>query len=560
MIRKILYLLSGKEKRRLAGLVTGNVVISIVDIASLGLLLYIVGFYTKQQAKAPPVFLPGWLMDRNSLALIGLFALFFLVKSGAGYFILQGQYRFVYQVASRISEMNMLQYLEGGYPDYVRVDASVQMRKISQQPIEFCQYVLAGSQQIITEGVLVFLTIVAIILFNVKLFFLLLVLLLPVIFLLAGFSRRKLKSVRSDIKRSSEKSLQHLREALTGYVESNVYEKNVFFSQRYAGYQRTLNEHISQLQIIQGIPSRMIEVFAVLGLFVLVAAGKWSGENGAAAFVTVGAFLAAAYKIIPGMVKILNISGQVKTYRFTVEDLWEEARKLRYPVVRQPILPITTLAYSGVGFSQQGIRIVRDLHFCLRSGEMLGLSGSSGRGKTTIVNLLLGFLTQNEGKILINGQEVDTAGRQQFWSRIAYVKQQPFLLHDTVLKNITMTDGAFDMPRLQEVIDVTGIGGFGATGSGTGAADDGTLMKLITENGKNISGGQRQRIAFARALYKEADLLILDEPFSELDEEAEREMLNYCLQLTRQGKTILLITHNRKNLSLCHKTVLLEGE
>ncbi len=560
MIGKILYLLSGKEKRRLAALVIGNIVISIVDIASLGLLLYIVGFYTKQQGKAPPAFLPGWLTDRNSLALIGLFAFFFLIKSIAGYFILQAQYKFVYQVASRISETNMLQYLEGGYADYVQVDASVQMRKISQQPIEFCQYVLAGSQQIITEGFLVLLTIVAIALFNVQLFFLLLGLLLPVIFLLAGFSRRKLKSVRKDIKSSSEKSLQHLREALTGYVESNVYEKNIFFSQRYARYQRTLNEHISQLQTIQGIPSRMIEVFAVLGLFILIAAGKWSGENGPAAFVTVGAFLAAAYKIIPGMVKILNTSGQVKTYRFTVDDLWEEARKLRYPAVGQSTLPITALAFSGVGFTQQGVGIVRDLNFCLCSGEMLGLGGSSGRGKSTIVNLLLGFLTQDVGEILINGREVGTAGRQQFWRRIAYVKQQPFLLHDTVLKNITMTDGAFDMRRLQDVIDVAGIRALGMTGSGMAAAEDGTLMKLITENGKNISGGQRQRIAFARALYKEADMLILDEPFSELDEEAERVMMNYCLQLTQQGKSILLITHNRKNLSLCHKIILLDGD
>jgi ABC-type transport system involved in cytochrome bd biosynthesis fused ATPase/permease subunit len=181
---------------------------------------------------------------------------------------------------------------------------------------------------------------------------------------------------------------------------------------------------------------------------------------------------------------------------------------------------------------------------------MLGLSGSSGRGKTTIVHLLLGFLTPDEGKILINDREADTAGRRSYWSRIAYVKQQPFLLHDTVLKNISLTDGGWDKDRMRQVIDATGLRQMGGS--------DAVLTKMITENGKNISGGQRQRIAFARALYKEADLLILDEPFSELDEAAERDMLDYCLQLTRQGKTILLITHNKKNLSLCHKTILLD--
>lgn len=543
MTKKILYLLSGKEKRRLAGLIAANMMISIMDIASIGLLLFIVGFYTQQGTVTNVTFLPHWLIRPQSPALIGVFAVFFVLKSAFGYLILHAQYRFVYSVASRISETNMLHYLEGGFPEYVRVDASVNINKIRQQPIEFCQYVLSGIQQIATEGMLVFLTAVAIILFNLKLFLLLSLLLLPAVLLLAGFSRRKLKTVRSDIKTSSEKSLQHLREALAGYIESNVYQKNLYFSQRYARYQRTLNTHLSDLQIIQGIPSRIIEVFAVLGLFVLIAWGQSTGNSAADNFVTLGAFLAGAYKIIPGIVRILNISAQIKTYRFTVDDLFEEGRKFRYPDVRQPDTAIDKIAFCKVGFRQQEARIVRNLDFCLRSGEMLGLAGTSGRGKTTIVNLLLGFLSPDEGNILINGEETQTAGRRRFWSRIAYVKQQPFLLHDTVQTNITMTDGTVDKERLEEIAGIAGLG---------------SLTKLITENGKNISGGQRQRIAFARALYKDADLLILDEPFSELDEQAEKGLLNHCLSLTRQGKMILLITHNKSNLSLCHKTILLD--
>ena len=576
MIRKILYLLSGRERRRLAGLVAGNVLISILDIASLGLLLYIVGFYTGQHPQRPPAFLPGWLMDRNSLALVGVFSLFFLIKSAFGYLHIQRQYRFVYQVASRLSETNMLHYLEGSYPDYVRVDASVHIRKIREQPIEFCQYVLTGYQQMLAEGMLVVLTVVAIILFNVKLFLLLALLLLPALAALAGVSRRRLKAVRGDIRKSGERSLQHLREALTGYVESNVYEKKTFFARRYAGYQRLLNRHLAELQIIQGIPSRFIEVFAVLGLFILIAFAHWSGDPGAGSFVALGAFLAAAYKIIPGMVKIVNLSGQVKTYQFTVDDLYEELLKTRCggqdagyaeggadngkqardgrrvgngkPVEKSAVKGLE-VAFRGVSFSQPQGRIVRDLSFCLRPGELLGMSGSSGKGKTTIVNLLLGFLTPDEGEILIDSRPVTSRERQGYWSRIAYVKQQPFLLYDTVLKNITLTDDDPDKELLDEVLRVTGLQRLGG---------EETLTKMITENGKNISGGQRQRIAFARALYKDADLLILDEPFSELDDQAEWRMLEHCLRLAAAGKTILLITHNQKNLSLCHKTMLLD--
>jgi ABC-type multidrug transport system fused ATPase/permease subunit len=565
LIRKILFILSPKERREGAFLAVANAFISVLDIAALGALLYLVAFYTGQRQDARLSFLPAWLKDRNSLAPITVFSLLFLIKSAGAYWLLRSQYRFVYRVASRISETNMLRYLEGTYADYVRVDASVQIRRISQQPIEFCQYVLAGIQQVLTEGVLVALSVTAIVWYNSRLFLLLLCLLLPAVAILAFFSRGRLKSVRRGIKSSGEKTLQYLREALGGFVEGNLYDSIPFFAQRYGRRQAELNEHLSVLQILQGIPSRLVEVFAVVGLFILIVVGKWSGNGQATSYITLAAYLAAAYKIIPGLVRIFNLSGQIRTYRFTVEDLLTEARKPHRPVVPPPSdhprpsdlgdrpTLISSVIFRKVGFSQPQGRVLKGLDLCLQPGRMLGLSGSSGRGKTTIINLLLGFFPAQEGEVLINGKPADPETLRSYWRRIAYVQQHPFLLHDTILKNITLSDEPYDEDRLQKAVDAAGLRQIDPS-SGE------QLTKMITENGKNISGGQRQRIAFARALYKDADLLILDEPFSELDEAAEKEMLCYCLQLVREGKIVLLITHHKKNLSLCHQTLLLDEE
>jgi len=82
---------------------------------------------------------------------------------------------------------------------------------------------------------------------------------------------------------------------------------------------------------------------------------------------------------------------------------------------------------------------------------------------------------------------------------------------------------------------------------------------MIAENGKNISGGQRQRIAIARALYKAADLIILDEPFNELDEASEIALLTHFRQQAQNGKMVILITHNKQSLSFCNKIVSLDG-
>ena len=81
---------------------------------------------------------------------------------------------------------------------------------------------------------------------------------------------------------------------------------------------------------------------------------------------------------------------------------------------------------------------------------------------------------------------------------------------------------------------------------------------MIMENGKNISGGQQQRIAIARALYKNADLILLDEPFNELDEESETMLLDHFHQLAQQGKLVILITHNKQSLIRCNKILSLD--
>jgi len=140
IIKNILIILTQQERRKFFSLTLFNLLISLVDIASLATLVIIIGFYTGHPLPAMLSFL-GSQVNGDSIALLMIFLLLFILKSLAGYYITQMQYRFVYQVASRISETNMLRYLEGSYTDYVNVDSAVNIRKISQLPVEFAQYV-----------------------------------------------------------------------------------------------------------------------------------------------------------------------------------------------------------------------------------------------------------------------------------------------------------------------------------------------------------------------------------------------------------------------------------
>jgi len=309
------------------------------------------------------------------------------------------------------------------------------------------------------------------------------------------------------------------------------------------------------VQITQGIPARLIEVFAVLGLFILVVVSKWfPGGFRAGTFVTLGAFMAAAYKIIPGMVKIANITGQMRTYEFTMDALTVGRMAGNGATGGIPAgntEPIRTLQCRGIGFGYQEEKVLDGLDLHVETGDFLGIRGSSGKGKTTLMNIVLGFLGENEGEVLFNGKASGQEDRKRYWKHIAYVKQQPFLLHDSVLTNITMNGEHYDRERLQRALALSGLDQVVASWK------EG-IDKRIVENGKNISGGQRKRIAMARALYKRADLLILDEPFSELDELSEQRLLGHFRELSRQGMRIILITHNKNSLAYCNKVITLD--
>ncbi|HEY8896995.1 MAG TPA: ABC transporter ATP-binding protein [Niastella sp.] len=557
ILTKTLAILTGHEKKRWAWLTGLTLIISIADIASLALLLYIIHFYT-QPATAAQTFksivgiaAPQWLFDRSSVVLISLFFVVFSIKNAVAYLIHHWQTRFVHQVASRISRNNMLQYLEGNYADFIHTDSSVFTRTISLQPLEFSQQVLAPLQQVFTEAVLIGLTIVAILLFNAKLFLLLFLLLLPPVILAGWLTRRKLHTARNYIKSSRTGMWQHLHESIAGYVESNLYDRNLFFTERYAASQQALNMHQSALQSMQALPARLAEVFAVFGLLVLIAIGHWWGQGQyVTQIVTLGAFIAAAYKIIPGIARILNSMGQIRTYGFTVNDLVKQNNPADQQTTGNAPATIQSIAFDQVSFSYDQKPVLENFSCEIKTGELIGIDGHSGKGKTTLLNILLGFITPDSGAVLINQQPVTSWQRKQYWPQIAYVKQQPFFIYDTLLANITLNGQQYHEQRLQKALDITGITDW------LPHLPDG-IHTLLSENAKNISGGQRQRMALARALYKDAGVLILDEPFSELDEKAEEKLLHYVQQMAASGKMIILITHNKKSLAACNKIITL---
>jgi ABC-type bacteriocin/lantibiotic exporter with double-glycine peptidase domain len=261
--------------------------------------------------------------------------------------------------------------------------------------------------------------------------------------------------------------------------------------------------------------------------------------------------MAAAYKIIPGIVKIINITGQLRAYEFSITDLVQNEKTGESKIAETAPPGLHSLQLKNISFRYAGQPILNNLSLSVEKGDLLGITGLSGKGKTTILNLLLGFLAPSAGEILIDDIPVDPGTIKQYWPSISYVRQQSFFIHDTILRNITLEEQGHDNERLQNALQLSGL-------NEVIAKFPEGLDKVITENGKNISGGQQQRVAIARALYKNGGLILLDEPFNELDEASTGCLLGHFKKLTQAGKIVILITHDKKSLSLCNKIISLD--
>jgi ATP-binding cassette subfamily B multidrug efflux pump len=219
-------------------------------------------------------------------------------------------------------------------------------------------------------------------------------------------------------------------------------------------------------------------------------------------------------------------------------------------------VPRGEIRFENVSFSYgDGDRVIDRLDLTLRPGEKIGLVGRSGVGKTTLVNLLLRFFVPQEGRILIDGQDIADAQEESLRAQISVVTQDTSLLHRSIRENIlygrpdaseeAMCEAARQAHAtdfIERLVDGRGRRGFDAH---------------VGERGVKLSGGQRQRIAIARVILKDAPILILDEATSALDSEVEAA-IQESLATLMEGKTVIAIAHRLSTLQLMDRLIVMD--
>ena len=264
----------------------------------------------------------------------------------------------------------------------------------------------------------------------------------------------------------------------------------------------------------------------------------------------------AVYRLLPALqqvfLAVVRIRSDAPAFERIAGDL--QLARMRGPMAATGVTeqswlgrPLREIHLQGISFSHSahGTPAVANLTLRIPAGAVVGFVGANGSGKTTLVDLLSGLLAPQSGRVEIDGVMLDDANRGAWQSAIAYVPQSVFLCDSTLAENIALGVPAaqIDRDRLHAAVRLARL-------EECVAGLPNGYDEPLGERGARLSGGQRQRLGIARALYRDASVLIMDEATSALDAAAERDITDMLAQ-RRQGRTILLIAHRLSALRHC---------
>ena len=222
------------------------------------------------------------------------------------------------------------------------------------------------------------------------------------------------------------------------------------------------------------------------------------------------------------------------------------------PNVREPEKITGEIEFRDLTFSYpgDGPEVLKDLSFTIRAGESIGIVGRTGAGKTTLVDLLLRTYNVPEGTVFLDGQDITTIPIRAVRDNAAYVPQDNFLFSDTIANNIAFAADTYDLQGVETAAKLADV-------HENIAEFSHGYETVLGERGVTVSGGQKQRISIARALWKNAPILILDDSVSAVDVKTEQVILNN-LRTLRQGKTTIIIAHRISTLESMDRILFLE--
>ena len=567
IIKKLMVLLDGRQKRIMVLLVFLMLIGAVLETLGVSLVIPVMNVVMDEHAVENNKYLQvicdilrieyndtRKLMIFTMLALIGVF----VVKNIFLFIQQKAQLRFVYTNQFATSRRMMINFMERPYEYYLNADTSVIQRSITSDVNNMYGLILA-LLQLFSEAIVFVCLVLVSLATDVWMTVTVTLLLVVVLAIIKGILKPIMKKAGEENQDYYSGLYKWIDQSVMGIKEIKVANKENYFINEYAKCGAGYVSAVQRYNLYNATPRLLIETVAIAGMILYMMFQILQGTAVSEIVPQVAALAVAAMRLIPCANRINNhltsISYFEPFFMGVSDNLQEEIRdesinydenayKQKVKVDKLEIRDRIELKDIVFRYPNTEVLIFDHANMEIPIGKSVGIVGTSGAGKTTVVDILLGLLRLQSGEILADGVEV-REHYQSWLKNIGYIPQSIFMIDSTIRKNVAFgyADEDIDDEKVWRALKEAQLDEF------VRGLPDG-LDTSIGERGIRISGGQRQRIGIARALFEDPEVLVLDEATSALDNETEAAIMDSINRLHGK-KTLIIIAHRLQTIEKC---------
>lgn len=459
--------------------------------------------------------------------------------------------RFVFFLRHHLSTRLLERYLQQPYDFFLMHNSSLLSRNVLSEIDELLNGLIKPISQLIAQGAVVVAMLVLLFIYNavIAIFIVLSVsTLYGVIYLLV---RKRLNRIGHERQFSNGKRFQACNEALAGIKDVKITQTSDMYLEQFSSSSRNFARHQATAETLAQSPLYIVEAVGYTGLITLALILMATSNDIAHVLPALGLYGFAAFRLLPSAQIMYRGLAQLKFSSASLGVLYQGLSLLsdKQKEKIEPLLLKREIRLENIDYAYPSTpdkKVFNGLNLTIKVNTCLGIKGTSGTGKSTLMDILLGLLQAQQGKLYIDDVEITQRNVQAWQKSIGYVPQHIFLADATLAENI-----AFGIPKecisqaaIEKAAKAAQIHDFVESSLENG------YKTMLGERGIRLSGGQRQRIGIARALYHDPSVLFMDEATSALDTETEAALNESIQQLSGQ-KTIIVIAHRETSLSMC---------
>ena len=557
LFKAVWSLLAEAERRKVFILSVFLVFGMVLEVMSVGALIPLIQVLTQSnlQSKYP---LMNQVFPNSSdqfivtMVLLGVVCVFLFKEILLG-FSLWMQRGFIARLETRFQTEQFDRYTREPYEFHLTNNSSLLSRNILNSS-NFINNVLDPIFMLLTDGFVTVALCVALVVIEPIAMFVTICSVGAVAMVFHGFSKQRIEKWGVERQLQDGMKLQQMNETFGGMKEIVMTGRGDYFRTRFSSNIGGLSHLNRKFTTLLGIPRLYLELLSVAGLAVLVLSMLALGRTSESLLPLLALFAGGAFRLMPAINRITFAFQSLRMGRPIVgvvqEDILRVASSVPNVEVGKPVRFDHVIRFEDVTYSYPNTErtVIDGVSFEIKKGSEVGIIGTTGAGKSTIVDILLGLLKPTRGKVTVDGVDISTNIRS--WQDLfGYVPHTIFLIDSSIRSNIAFgideqniddekVVRALELAQLKEFVDELPAG----------------MNELVGERGVRLSGGQRQRIGIARALYLDPPILVFDEATSALDMETEKEVMR-SLDHLRTNKTILIVTHRTSALEHCDQTI-----